>query len=171
MRRTLLLLGVLWGVVVLWPGEAGACGDKFLVIGRSPKRVPKAHHPAAVLLYLRPGSTLPGAAKEMRLGPTLQEAGHAVDTAADAGALREILGARRFDFILADPADAPDVERLAGSSSSRPQVVPVVQKASDEAVRALEAQHAIVITAGRSLSYLTAIDEAMGRRSSAVASR
>ena len=171
MRKAFLLLGVLWGVVLLWPAEAVACGDKFLVIGRGAKRVPRAHHPAAVLLYLRPGSSLPEAAKEMRLGATLKQAGHTVETATDEGALREVLGARRYDFVLVDGADAAAIDRLTGSAASRPQVVPVVQKASDETIRALQTQHALVIKTGRSLSYLTALDEAMGLRSSAVASR
>ena len=171
MRRMLLLMGVLWGAVALCPVEGVACGDKFLVIGRGLKRIPKAHHPAAVVLYLRPGSSLPEAAKEMKLGATLQQAGHTVESATEEAALRERPGARHPDFVLVDPADAPVLERLYGSAASRPQVVPVVDKVSDETLRTLQAQHALVIRTGRSLAYLTALDEAMGRRSGAVASR
>jgi hypothetical protein len=171
MRRMVLLLSVLGGAAALWPAAGVACGDKFLVIGRNTKRIPKAHHPAVVLLYLRPGSSLPAAAKEMKLGATLLQASHTVETATDEGALRESLAAHHHDFVLVDPADAAVLERLNGTAASRPQVVPVVDKASDETLRALQAHHPLVIQTGRSLSYLAALDEAMGRKSSALALR
>ena len=72
-------------------------------------------------------------------------------------------------FLLMDD-DPGRAQRVTGVLRETGQQVVQVSDGR-EAVRALEAQHAIVITAGRSLSYLTAIDEAMGRRSSAVASR
>src|SRR5438093_471 len=106
MKRSLLLVGVLCGLGALWPGEAAACGDKFLVIGRGARRVPKARHPAAVLLYLRPGSSLPMAAKEMRLEATLRQAGHGVESLTEPALLREALVGRRYDFVLVDLADA-----------------------------------------------------------------
>ena len=171
MRRSLLLLGLVCGLGLLWPGEAAACGDKFLVIGRGARRVPKARHPAAVLLYLRPASSLPLAAKEMRLETTLRQAGHAVETLAEPASLREALAARRYDFVLADLADAAAVEKAAEDAGGRPQVVPVAYKASPETLRASESQHALVIHAGKSLSYLAALDQAMALRASALASR
>lgn len=171
MKRSFLLVGVICGLGVLWPGEAAACGDKFLVIGRGARRVPKARYPAAVLLYLRPGSSLPMAAKEMRLEATLRQAGHGVETLIEPASLREALAARRYDFVLVDLADAAAVQKAAEGSAPHPQVVPVAYKASRETLQASESQHDIVIRAGKSLSYLAELDQAMGRRASALASR
>jgi hypothetical protein len=171
MKRSFLLVGVICGLGVFWPGEVTACGDKFLVIGRGARRVPKARHPAAVLLYLRPGSPLLMAAREMRLEATLRQAGHGVETLTEPASLREGLAARRYDFVLVDLADAAAVQKAAEGSAPRPQVVPVAYKALRETLQASESQHDIVIRAGKSLSYLAELDRAMGRRASALASR
>ena len=73
------------------PLAAIACGDKFLVIGRGARRVPKARHPASIALYLRVGSPFPAEAKEMRLEKTLKEAGHEVEVIAEESALHRAL--------------------------------------------------------------------------------
>lgn len=171
MKKSFLLLGLVCGLCVLPPGEAAACGDKFLVIGRGAKRVPKARHPASVLLYLRPGSSLPLAAKEMRLEATLRQAGHTVESRSEQASLREAIVARRYDFVFVDLIDAAAVEKSVESPGARPQVVPVAYKASPETLRASEVKHDVVIHAGKSLSYLSALDQAMGRRAKAVSSR
>jgi hypothetical protein len=158
---TALLASVAFGAVAV-PSEA--CGDKLLVIGRQVKRVPQAKHPASVLLYVRPGSALPKAAKEMKLETTLRQAGHRVETLDQADQLRSQLVAGHYDFVLTDLTDAPPVAREAGAVPGAPGVVPVVYKAGDTALRDSRAMYPVVIQAGKSLSYLSAIDAAMRQR-------
>lgn len=170
MRKAVLAFGLVLGVCACWPAESVACGDKFLVVGRGTSRVMKARHPASILIYARPGADLPRVAREMRLEATLRRAGHAVDTVTDDSAMAAILAAQRHDFVIADASDAGAVERMA--SGGRAEVVPVASReAPPEALRALKARHALVIPAGKSLGYLTALDRMMGRRPSAASSR
>jgi hypothetical protein len=145
---------------------ADACGDKLLVVGRRVKRVPQAKHPATVLLYMRPGSALPAAAKEMRLETTLRQAGHKVDAVDQPDLLRDQLTAGRYDFVLTDLADAALVAREAASAPGAPGIVPVASKAGDGAVQDTQATYPVVIQRGKSLSYLSALDAAMGQRGS-----
>ena len=158
---TALALSVAFSMAAV---PADACGDKLLVIGRRVKRVPLAKHPASVLLYLRPGSTLPAAAKEMNLETTLRQAGHKVDTVEQADRLHHELAAGRYDFVLTDLPDTGVVARAAGSGSGAPEIVPVAYKASEGALRSTRASYPVVIKAGKSLSYLSALDAAMRKR-------
>ena len=171
MRRIPAALAVGWVTLWLAGTEAEACGDKFLVVGRNVKRVPKARHPASILLYMRAGSQLPQAAKEMRLEATLRQAGHNVAVVAEDTLLRQQLATGRYAFVLADISDAAGLARDVRSGPGAPEVVPVAYKAGEDAVRASQDAHALVIRAGKSLAYLFALDEAMGRREQAVASR
>ena len=171
MWRTLAALAVASATFCLAITEAEACGDKFLVIGRSVKRVPKARHPASILLYMRTGSSLPQAAKEMKLEATLRQAGHHVAAVAEGTLLRQQLATGQYDFVLADVADTAEVAHDARSSPGAPTIVPVAYKAGEDATQVSQDAHVLVIKAGKSLSYLSALDEAMGRREQAVASR
>jgi hypothetical protein len=144
------------------PSEA--CGDKLLVIGRRVKRVPQAKHPAAVLLYMRPGSALPAAAKAMKLETTLRQAGHHVDTVDQLERLRGQLGAGRYDFVLTDLSDAAAVSRETASDPRAPGVVPVAYNVDKDALRASREAYPVVIQSGKGLSYLSALDSAKGQR-------
>ena len=171
MRRMLAALAVAFVLFCLAVTETYACGDKFLVVGRNVKRVPKARHPASILLYMRAGSSLPQASKEMKLEATLRQAGHDVSAVAEDTLLRQQLATGRYAFVLADLSDAAEVARDARSSPGAPEVVPVVYQAVEDTARASQDAHGFVIKAGKSLSYLSALDEAMGRRQQATASR
>jgi hypothetical protein len=143
---------------------ADACGDKLLVIGRRVKRVPSAKHPAVVLLYMRPGSALPAAAKEMHLEATLRQAGHRVDTVKRADRLRGELASGRYDFVLTDLADAESVAREAGAVPGAPEVVPVAYEAGDAVLQDSRQAFEVVIEAGRGRAYLSDLDAAMRQR-------
>jgi hypothetical protein len=158
---TALALSVAFSMAAV---PADACGDKLLVLGRRVKRVPPAKHPAYVLLYMRPGSALPTAAKEMDLETTLRQAGHKVDTVDQAESLRGHLANGGYDFVLTDLPDAAPVAREAASGLGAPEVVPVTSKADKVALRDSRETYAVVIQAGKSLSYLSALDAAKRKR-------
>jgi len=143
---------------------ASACGDKLLVIGRRVKRIPPAKHPASVLLYLRPGSALPAAAKEMDLESTLRRAGHQVDTIDGAERLHERLAAGTYDFVLTDLPDANAVALEASSAPGRAVVVPVAFEVDRQTLRSSRESFGLVIEAGHGRSYLSALDSAMRSR-------
>lgn len=161
----LLAAGIALSVVLgLAAAPADACGDKLLVIGRRVRRVPQAKHPAVVLLYMRPGSALPAAAKEMNLESTLRQAGHRVDTVKEAARLRSRLAAGRYDFVLTDLADAGSVAREAGAGPGAPEVVPVAYEAGEAALQDSRQAFDVVIEAGRGRAYLSDLDGAMRQR-------
>jgi len=145
---------------------ASACGDKLLVIGRRVKRVPPAKHPATVLLYLRPDSVLPAAAREMKLETTLRQAGHHVVVVDEEEGLRSRLAGGGYDFVLTDLSDAASVVEEAERASGAPDVVPVLSDADKTTLRSSRQTYPLVIEAGKSRSYLSDLDSAMKERES-----
>ncbi len=170
MRRLVLVVGFAL-IVAAAATDASACGDKFLVIGRGAKRVQKARHPAAILLYQRPGSALPAATKEMKLEMRLREAGHSVDSVTADVPLEEAASSKHYDFVFVDLADAPDAARQLDGVARRPAVVPVADKTTDAALAKGKAEYGLVVKKGKSLAYLASLDEAMARRLEHVAAR
>ena len=158
----LLLLTLTFAVPA---GEAVACGDKFLVIGRGAGRVQKARHPASILLVLRENAKLAAVAREMNLEATLKRAGHTVETLTAPAPLSEWLATRRYDFILTSLEAAPAAVRDAAATAPAPAVIPIAMKTEAPARLAVEKRYGLVIQAPtKSLSYLSAIDAEMGRR-------
>ncbi len=158
-RTTAAVLGALAMGAALLASDAAACGDKFLVIGRGAKRVAKARHPAAIALYLHTGSPLAAVAKEMRLEKTLRDAGHKVEVVPDETTLQAALASRRLNFVIADWADA---QGLTLPDAHSPRIVPVVRA---NEMTPVSFGYPLVIRAGKSLSYLSALDAAMGQQS------
>ena len=155
MRRWLVGLLLCLGA---WAGpDAHACGDKFLVIGRGVRRIPRAAHPASILLYMNSDSRLPAAARDLKLEASLKEAGHSVTVAENPVRLQEQLGTGRYDLVIADLADA----RAIHAAGARPLVVPVayhptsaeLAKGRDEFGRVVEAPQ-------KGVAFLRLIDDA-----------
>ena len=110
MMKTASIALVLAAFIGLLPaGEAVACGDKFLVIGRTTRRVQKAKHPGSILLLLQADPQLAAAARSMKLEATLKQAGHTVETMTAATPLAEWLATRRYDLILTGLDGAPAI--------------------------------------------------------------
>jgi hypothetical protein len=160
---SVLLLVMLALVVPV--GDAAACGDKLLVIGRGAQRVQKAKYPAAILLVLPADTDLATAARDMKLEATLRRAGHTVETLSARTPLREWLATRRYDFVVTGLEAAGAAIRDAAASASAPGVIPMMLKAEAATRQAVEKQYGVLIQAPtRSLAYLGAIDADMGRR-------
>lgn len=162
MRRVHVVGGLLMGILVGASPTAHACGDKFLVISRGAQRVPRAHHPAAILLYLRPGSNAAAAAQKASLESTLKKAGHSVDTVDTSAGVASALTNRAYDIVLAELADASALNTDIKSHGSVAQVVPLALKA--DGATALKAYPAVVEIPMRGFRYLTALDEVSGHR-------
>ena len=155
MRRAVAL--VVLGVAAWSSSPASeACGDKFLVIGRGVRRVPRAAHPASILLYMKPGTQLPAAAQELRLEARLKQAGHKVEVAQDAAGLQRSLISGRFDLVIADLGEARQMHK-----GPRPLVVPVAYDASEVELNAGRDEFGRVVKApDKGLAFLAVIDDA-----------
>jgi len=142
-----------------------ACGDKFLVVGRGVRytRVRASAHPANILIYMKPGSSVPAAAKDAKLEVSLKQAGHKVQTVESPGQLNEALKTSKFDLVVADIVDSPTLEKEVGSQTSHPGVVPVLYNPSDAEVAAAQKQYGCALKTP-SKDPLSAIDEAMVQR-------
>ncbi len=105
----------------------------------------------------------------MKLEARLRQAGHDVTSVTEGGSLRSVLAVRRYDFVLVNlpAANAVALEIEAPG----PELVPVAYKTSDQALRAAQGEHAVVIKAGKGFAYLAALDESMARRARTGASQ
>jgi hypothetical protein len=101
-----------------------ACGDKFLVLGRG-LRYERAHpavHPTSILIY----STNANATKD--LSKMLEKAGHKIKNVPTEELLYSSLNNAKYDVVLLNIADAPNMERKIMDTPSAPAVLPVINK-------------------------------------------
>ena len=159
--RARTILGVAGLLVAVASARvAGACGDKFLRVGRGARyqRGYVAIHPACILLYANPKSTVAGALKELE--PVLQRAGHKALVVESTEAMGPALRTGHYNMILADPGDVGAVTEQARSAPVKPEIVPVVEKAGN--TPALQKEYpCIVETPGKKSGALAEIDEMM----------
>jgi len=114
--------------------DLGACGDKFLRVGRSARfRRYAAVHPAAILIVKPVHSTPAGieALKEL-----LSAAGHR-PVAVDSGTnVAGVLAVTQYNLVIADYADAGRLKSDLQASSSKAAILPILYKPT----KAVEAQ-------------------------------
>lgn len=165
MRKVLLGLGLLGSALTLG-GEALACGDKLVVVGRGvrPSRT-KAPHRGAVLLYANPGGSVSAIAEEGRLKKDLERAGHRVRSVATEEDLRTALRTGTYDLLLADMKTVPQIEGPAQAAQSKPTVLPTLYKPSDAELAAAHAHFACVLKSPSSQQdYVAVVNEALALR-------
>jgi len=143
-----------------------ACGDKFLLVGRGVKfrQAYAAIYPASIVVYTQPQQqrSVAKAILDPRLQSSLKTAGHKVTIAEDERALSRALESDPVDLVLTDVADADRIAKQAGTSPTRPTVLPVMFEPSKEEAKAVEARYNCRLTsADRPDRYLSAIDDAM----------
>ena len=125
MFRRILFAGCLLVALVLSDRNLSACGDKFLVLGRSVgyQSLLKASKPGTVLLYKT--AALPAPITDAKFKLAMDVAGHHLSTVSDRQALEHALANGKIDLVLADPATS----RLIGgfvNTSSTAMVVPIL---------------------------------------------
>jgi len=149
---------------------AEACGDKFLLVGRSARfrQAYAAIYPASIVVFARPQGQTSSASKAIRdphLQADLKAAGHRVSIAEDERALTRALESDGVDFVLTDAADADRIATQADAAPARPRVLPVMFEPSKEQAKAVEARYHCRLTASdRADRYLSAIDDLMKAR-------
>jgi len=165
MKRTLLLgLGVL-GCALMVGGDALACGDKLVVVGRGLRPTRKAVSRASILVYARPGGPLTAALGEGGLQKNLERAGHRLSAVGTEEELKRALGAGGYDLVLADMKTAAQVEVEARETPARPTVLPTLYNPSPAELKAAESEFQCVIKSpGQEKDYLAVVDAAMATR-------
>lgn len=136
MRRLVCVVVLTLIAPVLAGGDAFACGDKFLRLGRSPHTRPYASvHPASILVYA-PGWKRRGVVSFEKL---LRRAGHTPATVTTAGALALAFTGGRYDLVITAYADSPAVTNSLATLAAKPAILPLLyqpKKAEAAAARA-----------------------------------
>jgi hypothetical protein len=153
-------------------GDAGACGDKFLIVGRG-SRLQRAYcaiRPASILVYINHKSNRAKAMGDPQFHKALVQAGHKSQTINDLERLGDRVGADQIDVVLADIADAAAVERQLSAVAPNALLLPILYKPSAEQIASATKQFGIVLTApDRVTHFLGVIDDAMKARQNAQA--
>jgi len=125
MFRRILFTGSLLVALVLTDRNLSACGDKFLVLGRSVgyQSLLKASKPGSVLLYQT--ATLPKPFSDGKFNLVMDVAGHRLSTVSDQAALKHALANGRIDLVLADPATSRLIGEIVNTSSTA-MIVPIL---------------------------------------------
>jgi hypothetical protein len=167
MRSGVAILVISASVLLHGTGILQACGDKFLMVGRSAKfhQAYAAIYPASIVVFAQPQRNAAKAIRDPRLQNDLKQAGHRVFIAEDENALAKALESDRVDLVLTDVADADRIAQRASSAPAKPRVLPVMYEPTREQAKTVEEQYMCRLTSSdRSDKYLAAIDDAMKAR-------
>jgi hypothetical protein len=167
-------LGIVATVCMLSIPPVDACGDKTLRIGRG-ARFHRTTHPAAVLIYL-PGNSVnsaPVRPTPQSVAPALQTLLKRLNarsrTVQGVEGLTEALKAQ-YDVVLADLAEAGNLQKQIEASTSKPVVIPVACAETKVQAGPAKKQYGFVVknpTSGE--EYLDVIEDAMRSRMRALA--
>ena len=159
MRRT-LIVGLI-AIVTAASVDLGACGDKFLRVGRSARfRRYAAVHPAAILIVKPVHATRAGIDE---LASIHKQAGHkpfAVDSGAN---VQSAIAAARYDLVIADYADAGRIRADLATAAARPAVLPILYKPTKAVEAEAQKQYVCLIKPQAMTKYdaLAEIDRLM----------
>jgi len=168
-RRVLVIAAAVAGALALGQGVAAGCGDKFVLIGGA-ARVNRSKFPSRVLVYMNPASRVPAAEKEFHVEATLTAAGHKAKVVESEAEVRKALETGKYDLVLADYADVPELRKQCGASASKPAVLPLLYKPTAAELSAAEKEaNCLVRPSKKSSDLLAVIDETMKDRSKGVA--
>ena len=162
--RRVLVIGVI-AMVLASSVDLGACGDKFLRVGRSARfRRYAAVHPAAILIY-RPADSTRAGIEELKA--MLKQAGHrpvAVENGTD---IVSALAAAQYDVVIADYADVGHISSEIQTTASKPQILPILYKPTKAVEAEAEKQYTCLIKPHAMTKYdaLAEIDRLIDLRS------
>ena len=168
MKRLPTLVALLAGAlaVAVVGGDALACGDKLVVVGRGlhANRV-KAPQRASILLFAEPKSSVAAALEDGNFRKDLERAGHRLRSATSKEELEAALGTGTYDLLLADLKAAPLAESEARSAASRPTFLPTLFNPTAAELAAVGKQyHCVVKSSGEQKDYIAVINEALAER-------
>ena len=145
--------------------DLGACGDKFLRVGRS-ARFPRyaAVHPAGILIYRPVNSTRAGIDE---LKALLKRAGHKPVVLDRAASVSAALTAAPYDVVIADYLDADRLNGDLQSAASKAALLPILNQSTKDIESAATRQYPFLIKPHAMTRYdaLAEVDRLMESRS------
>ena len=168
-RRFLVIAAAVAGALTLAGGIAFGCGDKFVLIGGG-ARVMRSKYPSRVLVFMNPASRVPAAEKEFHVEATLTAAGHKAKVVESEAEVQKALESGKYDLVLADTADVPELRKRCGVAASKPAVLPLLYKPTAQELAAAEKEaNCLVRPSKKSSDLLAVIDETMKDRIKGIA--
>src|SRR5213593_4322323 len=168
-KRALAIAAIAAGVLAIGGGVAAGCGDKFVLIGGG-ARVNRSKFPSRVLVFMNPASRVPAAEKEFHVEATLTAAGHRAKVVESGAEVQKALETGKYDLVLADVADVPELRKQCGAIASKPAVLPLLYKPTAAELSAAEKEaNCLVRPSRKSSDLLAVIDETMQDRQKGVA--
>jgi hypothetical protein len=163
MSGRILLTGFLLAALALADQNLSACGDKFLVLGRSVgyKSLLKASKPGSLVLYKTP--SLPKPFSDGRFDVVMDAAGHQLSTVSDPTTLKRELATGKIDLVLADPTTSRQIGGLVNASSTA-IVVPILVDSAASQRADLEKEFGCVMPLAEPRKVIDALDKAMKLR-------
>ena len=163
MRRRILIAGLIAiAVTVSWSIDLGACGDKFLRVGRSARfRRYAAVHPVAILIYAPANSTHAGIEE---LKALLKRAGHKAVALDRNASVAAALAASPYDVVIADYMDADRLKVDLHSAGSPAALLPILNTPAKDVEADARRQYGFFIKPHAMTKYdaLAEIDRLMG---------
>jgi hypothetical protein len=159
----ILFTGFLLVALALSDHNVSACGDKFLVLGRSVgyKSLLKASKPGSLVLYRTP--SLPKPFTDGRFDVVMDAAGHRLSTVSDQTTLKRELATGTIDLVLADPTISREIGRLVNTSSTA-LIVPILVDSAVNQRTVLEKEFGCVMPLAEPRKVIDALDKAMKLR-------
>jgi hypothetical protein len=158
--RGVFIIGLI-AIVTAASVDVGACGDKFLRVGRSSRfRRYAAVHPATILIYKPVGSTPAGIEA---LKSILKQAGHKPVAIDNGTGFLGAFTAAQYDLVIADYGDAAQIRKDLQSAASKPALLPILYKPSKAVEAEAEKQYVCLIKPHAMTKYdaLAEIDRLM----------
>ena len=148
------------------PAVLGACGDKFLLVGRGLAfgRAYASLVPGSIVLYVGPRTDL----QQEKLALHLRRAGHRVSIVATEDAFAQTLLAGQTDIVIADVAMKSGLDSKIDTAPLRPTMLYVVTEKDKQRAAQLRREVPEALKAGdKAISFLVHIEETMKARAKA----
>jgi hypothetical protein len=170
MRRRHFIAGII-GATIGRSVDVGACGDKFLRVGRSDRFARYAAvYPAAILIYSPINSTR-GGIEEFKA--FLKRAGHKPVALDRASSVPTALTASPYDVVIGDYLDADRLKVDLHSAASHAVLLPILHNASKAVEISASQQYPFLIKLQTMTKHdaLAEIDRLMESRGRGVSAR
>ena len=136
---------MLAATVLLFAGaDVYACGDKFLRLGRL-LRLAHSAYPSSILIYTGTDAGAVSAAKQLKLGATLKQAGHKVTEIKKDSEFATALKGGSYELFVGSVSSVGAFQGAQGSTA-RARLVPLLHKPTPEEQARVEQTYGAVLT-------------------------
>ena len=147
--------------------HAFGCGDKYVAFGRGVRfqRAYAAAHPGAILVYANARSPLAAAQNRERLIGLLRMVGHRPQAVSTPQELQAAIATGEFEVVLADPAEARQVQSATEMGASHPTLVQLLVDPTRDELKRIESETpcAVEVTK-RNHDLLGVVDDVIDQR-------